>query len=456
MSMFFVSAGAPSDAHSNAQISHEDAAPEPLNFNDPQAVDAAHQTFVNQGLPARWRDALLAAPPTDDDRHAFATLRLRKLADQAQPYPTGMPGDLEQAVTTLANHLSPTGRTELLQSLEVGGGDNAFAQYLTDQDRWHLAADVLAARAKTCYVAWRNGTSAEDAGPPGMADYRHAASLYERAGLPAHAADALKRVGAIALKTANFYKHTDQPQRTQEAWRSAVNAYLDEVELRRAAGQRANVADALERLAGVYTLLEEHDDAARSLTAASESYELADLRDEAIAAARKAEARYMRLAQLAPLTRLTQLALAVDACKRVAQLYSRWEKYGAAAHTRLRLAGLYGDLAQPKLAREAHGDAARAFVQAKNWAMAADAFWESGEYELAAPLFRSTEQPDRAGDAYAAAAARREQEGAHTDAERLYREAAKEYELAGMWEMRAQAIRFADKLANPGALPAST
>jgi hypothetical protein len=229
-----------------------------------------------------------------------------------------------------------------------------------------------------------------------------------------------------------------------------VNAYLDEVELRRAAGQRANAADALERLAGVYTLLEEHDDAARSLTAASKSYELADRRDEAIAAARKAEARYTRLAQLVP------LALAVDACKRAAQLYSRSEKYDAAAHTRLRLAGLYEDLAQPKLAREAHGDAARAFVQAKNWAMAADAFWESGEYELAAPLFRSTEQPDRAGDACAAAAARREQEGAHTDAERLYREAAKEYELAGMWAMRAQAIKFADKLANPGALPAST
>jgi hypothetical protein len=118
----FVSAGAPSDTHPNAQISHEDASPEALNFNDPQAVDAAHQTFVNQRLPARWRDALLAAPPTDDDRHAFATLRLRKLADQAQPYPTGMPGDLEQAVTTLANHLSPTGRAEPLQSLQVDGG----------------------------------------------------------------------------------------------------------------------------------------------------------------------------------------------------------------------------------------------------------------------------------------------------------------------------------------------
>lgn len=475
MSMYFSvpNVGGLSDAR--APVDHEAAAAKALDLSDASAVRAAHQAFVDQGPPERW-DVLFKAPVSAKCAHAFATLYLRYLFDQAHKCPTGIPGDPEQAPKTLAKHLSPTGQAELLQSLDFAAEDNAFVERFTNRDRWCLGAEVYLARAKA------------DTGPRAMDDCQQAIALLRRAGSLPRAAFALRQLGDCALATAADLERNNSPlddvSRTalEDAYRLALEASLDEVDIRRGAGQPEEAASGLVTAGYVYEKLGQYAEAADCFTAAAEiykninnlpglaedawaragkayaaagrkleasiCYERAGQLDDALNAALFAEHRHERMARDAEEQhgRMAQLATAADACERVADLAARLKKRDMAAAAFLRLAGLYERLERSGPAREAYGKAAPFLDELKDFKQAAPAYWHARKFERAGERYMLTEEYDRAADSFAVAATEQEEKGNLRAAADLYDKASQAYEKAGMEGLQSQCASFKAKL----------
>ncbi|VVE84421.1 hypothetical protein [Pandoraea sputorum] len=435
MSMFYlpgvnVNANANVNANVNASVGDQDADLQALDFSDADALRKAHQTLVEQGPPARWKEVLLVAPLSTQCLAALATLHLLRFAATAQQSSTKIPGDLEQAAKTVAEHLSPTGQAELLQSLDANAADDPFAQYLTDRDRRCVAAHVYVIRGKAGCVALLNGAPAEDAGKQAEKDYRQAVTLYLDAGYSHQAGVALRQFGDVTRAIAADLEQAKQPAKA--TYQRALGAYLDLADIHQGAAQTKDAARARMDAAFVYEKLGRLPEAVHCYTEAEQVCNEADLPD----LARDARAR-------ADMVNEAALAAPIDEkeqCNRMEQ--------SVQAAALLRKAEDDHRAGQVNLAREAYGEAAEIYKALENWEGAALAFWNADKFAEAGPLFKLANNHISAGDAFAVVGSRMEQKGDFKQAIAFYSEAATAYEAGGMSALQEQYENIVGQMKN--------
>lgn len=125
----------------------------PLNFNDRQAVIAAHQRLA----ATLARDPLCVRAFVGVNRPTIwltlAALELRRCADE-QGQPTGhIPGDRDADLLKLAEHLSNTGADELLQHFEDRLASHVLSDHLAQADWRCVAAHVYHQRGEAHMLA---------------------------------------------------------------------------------------------------------------------------------------------------------------------------------------------------------------------------------------------------------------------------------------------------------------
>ncbi|VVE55230.1 hypothetical protein PSP20601_04969 [Pandoraea sputorum] len=116
--------------------------PENLNFSTARAVSDAHRRIGQTQTLHHFSDEAVDGVNGVDQakiRDALATLMLYACADERNQSSEWIPGSRDEALATLADHLSLTGTEALLRSLNADPAQNASSQYLADPERCCLA-----------------------------------------------------------------------------------------------------------------------------------------------------------------------------------------------------------------------------------------------------------------------------------------------------------------------------
>lgn len=264
---------------------------ETLDFNNRQALIEAHQQLTQVPALTRFCDEAFGGVDEAANRTAVATLILCLHADARTQRTDLIPGNRDDALTTLARRLTPTGETRLRQSLGAHAAENPFSQRLAQADRLALIAHVYRNRfdeleqafppapahatRSTRVDAWVRAAALlgarTDACEQAVNHYEEAARAYTQAGRPA-------QVAATWAALAALWRQAGEPAQAVEAARNAVLAYREAEDSWQAANALVMVAEAEQQAnrpaeaatafllaSDVYTEMNAHAQAARLL-----------------------------------------------------------------------------------------------------------------------------------------------------------------------------------------------
>ncbi|VVE85784.1 hypothetical protein PSP31121_05416 [Pandoraea sputorum] len=373
-----------------------------LDFNDAQAVHAAHLRLQRQAL-ALFPGAYFDGVNPDGVARALATLILSPWAGQQNQSTQGIEPGVGDALRSLAERLTPTGQDALLHSLENSHGELALAKYVTHADRHCLAGHLHQRRADApSFVdawaaahAYRQAASAyEQAGAPQLATgawqlaaaaATQAAAAYLRAYRPLEAADAYELAATAHTQAGQPGQGTDARRRAAAAALTAANGYL-------LAGAPAQAADAYARVAELCTHTHERLAAAHAWLKAAAAYLRSDRPAQAAHAYLRAAELYTQEARVA--SAVEAWLKAVDAAWTAADTGPANARYAQTADVCLRVARACDALGQRGAAADAWQRAATAYGRARDFQSAVTA------WKQAACACEKTAQPARAGDAY--------------------------------------------------------
>lgn len=360
-----------------------------VDFHDAPALRAAHEA-LQRDMEHSLDDTHFRGGAKPEWLSALATLALCQRADAQGVSTRLIPARRSDALTTLADRLTPTGNAALMQTLHANADNPTFVKYLAQADRYCLAGHANTRAGFYAQAAEAYETAADAYSQMGCRQMR-AAHAYTLAAEARTQAGDLQQAAETYKMAAGVYARTRQLELVVEAYSKAMLAYQQ-------AGLHEPAAH-ISMLAAEVCLVD-----AEALAAADEDA-LAESAYDLAATAFKAAALIYRTAQLPEqaahaetraATTFTQLAEHEQA----AEAYSRAQLHAHAAEAYRTAAQQYRLVAQNARAAQSYRLAAEHYMLDGQSARAATSYQLAAEvYRVVANAYRCNGEPARAQQA---------------------------------------------------------